>query len=261
MARVQVVNLSVDIPVYDVASTSVKMLLHGTTGGRFARQQAHVVINALRDLTFEARDGDRIGIVGNNGSGKTTLLRVLAQVYPPTLGKVEVSGRISPMLNLTLGMSADATGFENIRICGALWGLTRQQIEGAIDDIAEFTELGEYLNMPVRTYSAGMLLRLSFAIATLREPDILLVDEVIGVGDAAFFQKATARLARLVNQSRILFMATHAKSSIMQLCEKAIWLQNGSLLAYGAAGEVMSKYEQAQARHEPCQERRAGLVN
>jgi ABC-2 type transport system ATP-binding protein len=247
MATVELVDVSVDIPVYDVTRTSVRMLLRGTTGGRFASQQAHIIINALRKITFQAHDGDRIGLVGNNGSGKTTLLRVLAQVYTPTSGTIEVCGRVSPMLNMTLGMSADATGFENIRICGVLWGLTRKQIDASIDEIVEFTELGEYLNMPVRTYSAGMLLRLSFAIATLREPDILLIDEIIGVGDAAFFHKASARLARLVRQSRILFMATHAKSSIMQLCDKAIWLHNGSLIAYGPAGDVMSRYERAGA--------------
>jgi ABC-type polysaccharide/polyol phosphate transport system ATPase subunit len=243
MATVRLVDLSVDIPIYDVASTSIKRLLHGTTGGRFASQHAHVIVNALRKITFEAHDGDRIGLIGNNGSGKTTLLRVLARVYPPTGGTIEVCGRVSPMLNMTLGMSADATGFENIRICGALWGLTRKQIEASIDDIVDFTELGEYLNMPVRTYSAGMLLRLSFAIATLREPDILLIDEIIGVGDAGFLHKASARLARLVRQSRILFMASHVKSSIMQLCDKAIWLHNGSLVAYGPAEEVMARYE------------------
>ena len=188
--------------------------------------------NALKDLSFEAHDGDRIGLIGGNGSGKTTLLRVLSEVYPPTRGEVEVHGRVSPMLDTSLGMSMDATGYENIRMCGVLWGLTRDEIEASVDDIAGFTELGEYLKMPVRTYSSGMRLRLAFAIATLRQPDILLLDEVIGVGDAAFFAKAHARLQGLIERSRILFVATHTTRILEDLCNKVLWLHQGSLVGF-----------------------------
>ena len=186
MATVTATDISIDIPIYDVASTSLRNVLIGrAVGGRFGKVGGTVVINALKNVTFDAREGDRIGLVGRNGSGKTTLLRVLADIYPPTRGSLHVDGRVSPMLDASLGMTADATGLENVRICGVLWGLSPAQIEASLDDVAEFTELGEYLQVPVRAYSAGMLLRLAFAIATLREPDVLLLDEVIAVGDGA----------------------------------------------------------------------------
>ena len=243
MVAIRVNDVSVDIPVYDVASASLRKLILGrTVGGRFAQTGAHVVINALKNITFEAHDGDRIGLIGNNGSGKTTLLRVLADVYPPTSGTVDVKGRVSTMFDATLGMYEDSTGFENIRVSGILWGLTHGQIEASMDDIIEFTELGDYLNLPLRTYSSGMKLRLAFAIATLRAPDILLLDEVIGVGDAGFYQKAHARLQSLVRRSRILFVASHADLIIQELCNKVIWLRNGVLVAYGDVGEILEAY-------------------
>jgi ABC-type polysaccharide/polyol phosphate transport system ATPase subunit len=137
----------------------------------------------------------------------------------------------------------DATGHENIRMCGVLWGLTREEIESSVDDVASFTELGEYLKMPVRTYSSGMQLRLAFAIATLRQPDILLLDEVIGVGDATFFQKAYARLQALVERSRILFVASHTNRILEGLCSKVLWLHQGELVAFGGVGEVLASYK------------------
>jgi lipopolysaccharide transport system ATP-binding protein len=244
MPTIELSDVSVDIPVYDVAGSSLRRAILGrAVGGRFAQSGTHVVVKALKNITFDAHDGDRVGLVGQNGSGKTTLLRVLSGVYPPTIGSVSVSGRVSPMFDTTLGMAGDATGFENIRISGALWGLTRRQIDASMDDIIQFTELGDYLKMPVRTYSQGMHLRLAFAIATLREPDILLLDEVIGVGDAGFYQKAFARLMNLVQKSRIFFVASHANEMIRRLCNKAIWLHKGNLIIYGDVDKVLNAYE------------------
>jgi ABC-type polysaccharide/polyol phosphate transport system ATPase subunit len=244
MPAIELIDVSVDIPVYDVGGSSLRrMILGRAVGGRFAQSGTHVVVNALKGISFDAHDGDRIGMVGQNGSGKTTLLRVLSGVYPPTSGSVSVSGRVSPMLDTTLGMADDATGFENVRISGALWGLTRRQLDASMDDIVEFTELGDYLKMPVRTYSQGMHLRLAFAIATLREPDILLLDEVIGVGDAGFYQKAFARLMNLVQKSRIFFVASHSNAIIRQLCNKAIWLHKGNLIIYDEVDKVLNAYE------------------
>jgi ABC-type polysaccharide/polyol phosphate transport system ATPase subunit len=248
MAGIRVNGVSIEIPIYDVASSSLRKRLLGSVGGGFAAAGSHVVVHALKDVSFEARDGDRIGLIGGNGSGKTTLLRVLSEVYAPTSGSVDVQGRVSPMLDTQLGMSMDATGYENIRICGVLWGLSRDQIEASFEDISSFTELGEYLAMPVRTYSTGMRLRLAFAIATLRQPDILLLDEVIGVGDAAFFEKAYARLQALVERSRILFVASHTNKIIEDLCNKVIWLHQGTLIALGNVREVLDSY----AKDEPA---------
>jgi ABC-type polysaccharide/polyol phosphate transport system ATPase subunit len=254
VATIQLEKISVDIPVYDIGASSLrKFILGKTIGGRFAKVGNHVIVNALKRIDFEAHDGDRIGLIGNNGSGKTTLLRVLAQVYPPTQGKLTINGRVSPMLDAMLGMTPDATGMENIYICGVLWGLSRKQVDASVDDVAGFTELGDYLKMPVRTYSSGMQLRLAFAIATLREPDILLLDEVIGVGDAVFYQKAQARLQNLIERSRILFVASHSNEMIAKLCNKAIWLSEGNLIRYGKVADVLASYEKAAAELRQAQ--------
>ena len=243
MPLISLKNVSVDIPIYDIASASLKKLIIGrAVGGHFGQSGSHVIVNALKNVTFDANEGDRIALVGHNGSGKTTLLRVLSDVYPPTSGTIEVYGRISPMFETTLGMTADATGLENIRICGMMWGLSRAEIEDCIPEITEFTELGGYLNMPVRTYSQGMLLRLAFAIATVRDPEILLLDEIIGAGDAVFFAKAYERLKRLVHRSRVLFVASHVDMILRQLCNKALWLQAGEVVAYGDIEDVMRAY-------------------
>jgi ABC-type polysaccharide/polyol phosphate transport system ATPase subunit len=244
VTTIRLSNVCVDIPVFNFASDSLRNLILGKTiGGRFAQIGSHLIVNALKNVSFEAHDGDRIALVGSNGSGKTTLLRVLANVYSPTSGTSEVNGEVSPMFDTTLGMSPDATGMENIRICGMLWGLSPAEIAASKDEIAAFTELGDYLKMPVRTYSTGMKLRLAFAIATVRTPDIFLLDEIIGVGDANFYQKAFARLLTLVHSSRILFVASHSNVILREVCNKVLWLHQGALVAFGDTVEVLSAYE------------------
>jgi ABC-type polysaccharide/polyol phosphate transport system ATPase subunit len=244
MASIILSNACVEIPVFAVGNNSLKTtLLRKAVGGKFAQAGSNLVIDALNDVSIEVRDGERIGLVGRNGAGKTTLLRVMAGVYPPTSGTVHVTGRVSPMFDISLGMSPDSTGIENIKVCGALWGLSRAEIAAGIDDIFEFTELGDYLKIPVRTYSAGMLLRLSFAIATLRQPEILLLDEIIGVGDASFMAKAKARLQKIVSRAQILVVSSHSDAIIRDLCEKAIWLDKGSVAAFGAVDEVLAAYK------------------
>jgi ABC-2 type transport system ATP-binding protein/lipopolysaccharide transport system ATP-binding protein len=243
MTIISVQNVSVDIPIYDAAGGSIrKFLLGRAIGGQLAQQGSHVVVRALKDISFEAQDGDRIGLVGQNGSGKTTLLRVLCGTYPPSAGSVETRGRISPMLDNMLGMDGDATGFENIRICGLLRGMTSRQVEENMEDIVAFTELGDYLKMPVRSYSSGMLLRLAFAVATVPQAEILLIDESIGVGDEHFFQKAFTRLNDLVSRSRILVVASHAQHVIQKLCNKALWLDGGKIVAYDSVDRVLAAY-------------------
>jgi ABC-2 type transport system ATP-binding protein/lipopolysaccharide transport system ATP-binding protein len=243
MASIVLNNASVEIPVFATGNNSLKTtLLRKAVGGRFAQAGSNLLINALNNVSLELRDGERIGLIGQNGSGKTTLLRVFAGVYPPTSGTVRVSGRVSPMFDISLGMSPDATGLENIRICGALWGLSQAEIADSVDDIVDFTELGDYLRIPVRTYSAGMLLRLSFAIATLRQPEILLIDEMIGVGDAGFMAKAKARIEKIAHRAQILVVSSHSDDIIRDLCTKVIWLDKGSILAFGEVAEVLAVY-------------------
>jgi ABC-type polysaccharide/polyol phosphate transport system ATPase subunit len=243
MAMIAVRDVSVDIPIYDATGGSIRTFLLGkAVGGQLAQQGSHIVVRALRGITFEARDGDRIGLVGQNGAGKTTLLRVLCGTYPPNAGSVAVQGRVSPMLDNMLGMEPDATGFENIRICAMLRGMTRRQTDENMDDIAAFTELGDYLKMPVRTYSSGMLLRLAFAVSTVPQAEILLIDESIGVGDEHFFQKAYTRLHGLVSRSRILIVASHSQGLIKKLCNKALWLDGGTMVACDDVDRVLDAY-------------------
>jgi ABC-2 type transport system ATP-binding protein len=250
-------DVSIDIPIYDVSRPTLrKELLGRTIGGPFAQSGSHVTVKALKNITFEAHDGDRIALVGDNGSGKSTLLRVASKVYPPTSGRVTISGNIAPMFDATLGMNTDATGLENIQIAGTIWGLTRTQIRNSVDDIADFTELGDYLKVPVRTYSNGMMLRLAFAIATARDPEILLIDEIIGVGDASFFGKAFARLHKLAKRSRILIVAAHQNDMLRQLCDKAIWLSHGNLVRYGDIESVIT----ARAEERPILSSTAGAA-
>jgi ABC-2 type transport system ATP-binding protein len=250
-------DVSVDIPIYDVSRASLrKALLGRTVGGRFAQSGSHVTVKALRNVTFEAHDGDRVALVGDNGSGKSTLLRVASKVYPPTGGRITITGNISPMFDATLGMSMDATGLENIQIAGTIWGLTRAQIKNSVDDIADFTELGDYLSVPVRTYSNGMMLRLAFAIATARDPEILLIDEIIGVGDATFFGKAFTRLQNLAKRSRIMMIASHADELLRLLCDKAMWLNRGSLVLYDDIQSVLA----ARTKERPIPEGVAGVA-
>jgi ABC-2 type transport system ATP-binding protein len=242
-------DVSIDIPIYDVSRASLrKAVLGRTIGGRFAQAGSHVTVKALRNVTFAAHDGDRIALVGDNGSGKSTLLRVASKVYPPTSGRIAIIGNISPLFDATLGMSMDATGLENIQIAGTIWGMTRAEVKNSVDDITEFTELGDYLKVPVRTYSNGMMLRLAFAIATARDAEILLIDEIIGVGDATFFGKAFSRLQKLAQRSRILMVAAHQDDLLCRLCDKAIWLSHGSLVQYDDIRSVLA----ARARQMPA---------
>jgi ABC-type polysaccharide/polyol phosphate transport system ATPase subunit len=249
MVSITLRDVGVDIPIFDVSRSSLKKALLGKAiGGRFGQSGSHVTVSALKNLSFEAHDGDRIGLVGDNGSGKSTLLRVVSRVYPPTTGKVTIIGNVSPMFDATLGMSVDATGLENIQIAGTIWGMSGAQIKNSIDDIADFTELGDYLKVPIRTYSNGMMLRLAFAIATARNPEILLIDEIIGVGDAGFFEKAFARLLKLVERSRILMVAAHQDEILRRICNKIIWLSHGSLVEYGDIESVLGHRKQTDPR-------------
>ncbi len=243
MAFVSLKNVSVQIPIYGAGSSSIRsVLLERAVGGRFGKVGSHVIVTALKDVSFEAHDGDRIGLIGRNGSGKSTLLRVLSDVYPPTEGTVKVVGSVSPMFDAALGMSLDTSGMENIRTCGRMWGLSPKEIERNIPDIVEFTELGDFLNLPVRTYSTGMMMRLAFAIATVRQPDIFLIDEIIGAGDPAFFNKAFERIKGLISGSSILFVASHSELVLKQLCNKIFWLDRGTLVQQGDVDTVLAAY-------------------
>ena len=247
MAAITCENVSVDYPLYGAGSRSLKKtLMRMGSGGRISRDAGdRVCVQALRDVSLHIDHGERVGIIGSNGAGKTTLLRVLAGIYEPTRGVVRHEGHISPLFDTTLGMDTEATGYENIVLGGLFLGLSPREIRGRTDEIAEFTELGDYLSVPVRTYSTGMMLRLAFAVSTCIDPEILLMDEWIGVGDAHFLEKAERRMERLVGQSRILVIASHSDALIKRLCNKVVLLDHGEVKAIGLVADVLDRYNAA----------------
>jgi lipopolysaccharide transport system ATP-binding protein len=238
-------HVSVEFPIYSAHGRSIKRsVLQYTTGGRIGVGSDHrVVVSSLNDVSLMAEHGERIGLIGHNGAGKSTMLRAVSGVYEPVRGSITVCGRVASLIDLTLGMDLEANGYENIRIRCMLLGLKREDIDRHIDDIAEVTELGDFLEMPVRTYSSGMVLRLAFAISTSITPDILLMDEWIGAGDASFMKKAQARLQSLLGRTGILFIASHSEDIIKNNCTRAIWLEKGGIRADGAPADVWRDYQ------------------
>jgi homopolymeric O-antigen transport system ATP-binding protein len=238
-------HVSVSFPVYQVGARSLKKsLLSRSSAGRIARDaNDRVTIDALRDVSLSLMSGDRLALIGANGAGKTTLLRVMAGVYEPIAGTIAVRGRISPMFDIGLGIDSDLSGYDNIRIRGLLLGLSARQIEQLLPSIAEFTELGDYLDMPVRTYSSGMMLRLTFAVATCFEPEILLMDEWILAGDAQFMVKARARIDSFVQKASVLVLASHNFEVCKRWCNKALWLEQGQVRAFGAVADMIESYQ------------------
>lgn len=235
MPHIHAENIVVEFPIYHSTHRSLKnAVLHATTGGRIARGTANRVgIRAIDGMSFEIHEGDRVGLLGHNGAGKTTLLRVLSGIYEPISGRLEVHGRATTLLDLGLGIDPDSTGFENITLRGVLAGLSLKEIKAKSEEIASFTELDDYLNMPVRTYSSGMQLRLAFAVSTSIEADILLMDEWLSVGDKEFSAKAEKRLYEMVERSPILVLASHSIELIKKICNKTYSLEHGKIVSGG----------------------------
>lgn len=232
-ASISAHNLFVEFPIFENSHRSLKKaVLNLSTGGIIGKDAGnHPVVTALNDLSFHIKDGDRIGLVGHNGSGKTTLLRVLTGIYSPTRGRLDVRGRTASLLEVTSGVDPDATGFENIYLRGIMSGLKPARIKERIDEIADFTELGDYLNLPVRTYSSGMLLRLTFAISTSIDADIIIMDEWLSVGDASFREKAALRLKDLVDRAAILVIASHNPELIQSVCTRKFQMEHGRIIS------------------------------
>lgn len=244
MAHIELESVSVEFPVYNVNARSFKKrFLRLATGGTIMEDaNEHVVVSALNDVSVTFQHGDRVGLIGHNGAGKSTLLRLLANIYEPTRGNIFVDGHISPMLDLMQGMENELTGYDNIMVRGTLLGLSREQIKAQIDDIAALTGLGDYLSMPVRTYSAGMFVRLAFAVTTSIQPDILLIDEIFGAGDADFMEKAKQRMISLLDQSSIVVMANHAEEIMREFCNKCLLLDGGKVKYFGSVEEALDIY-------------------
>jgi ABC-type polysaccharide/polyol phosphate transport system ATPase subunit len=246
-------NVTIDFPIYGASHRSLRQTLFSSTGGlirheRAGRQQ-RVVIRALDNVSFTLRNGDRLGLVGHNGAGKSTLLKVLAGVYKPDGGSIRVDGRVSPLFNSAPGLDPDDSGYENIKTCGMFLGMSSEEINRKLLDIVDFCELGEYLDLPVRTYSTGMVARLGFAIATAIEPDILLLDEGLAAGDARFAARAEHRMQALIQRTPVLVLASHSDALIKSMCNRAILLEKGRLIQIGSVDEVMNRYHEIPAEY------------
>jgi ABC-2 type transport system ATP-binding protein/lipopolysaccharide transport system ATP-binding protein len=247
VASIRLDHVSVSFPIYSAGGRSIRTrLMAAGTGGRIGTEGAsHVVVRGLHDVTVDIAHGDRIALVGRNGAGKTTLLRVIAGIYEPIAGTSMIDGKVAPLFDTGLGLDPESSGYENILLRGLYLGLSKAEIKTKADEIAAFTELGPFLSLPLRTYSAGMQARLSFAVSTSIDPEILLLDEGIGAGDAAFLEKAQHRLDAVVGRAGILVVASHSEALLRQLCAKAILLDQGSVVATGPVEEVLERYQQA----------------
>ena len=244
MVSIDTYNACVDFPIFDAKSRSMKKAFLGAAGGAIGRNSDNVVVvEALKDINLHLREGDRVGLVGHNGAGKSTLLRLLSGIYEPTRGSADIRGRVAPVFDLGVGMDPEISGYENIIIRGLFLGQSRKQMKAKMDEIAEFSELGEYLSMPLRTYSTGMRIRLALGVVTSIEPEILLLDEGLGAVDAAFMAKARSRLQELVKRSGILVFASHSNDFLAQLCDTAIWVDHGTLHQVGTVDDIGEAYE------------------
>jgi lipopolysaccharide transport system ATP-binding protein len=253
MPRLCLEHVTVHLPVLGARGYSLKhKLVSSATGGRIGQEYGITVVHALNDISFDLRAGDRLGIMGHNGAGKTTLLRVLSGAYPPTAGTRTCEGRIATLLDPSLGIEPEATGYENIMLRGLMMRVGRAQMRRIRDDIAEFCELGDFLQMPVRTYSSGMKLRLALAIVTSVPADILLMDEWLSVGDQSFQPKAEARMRNLVAQSGILVLASHSRELIGRECTRSIMLQQGSVISDEPVTQAGAAAAQAATPTEPA---------
>jgi lipopolysaccharide transport system ATP-binding protein len=245
MARIGLEDVALDFPVYHASTRSLKNRLMGqmSLGGRLGEDASHrVYVKALDGISLAFDDGDRVALLGANGAGKSTLLRVLAGVYEPMRGRVQIEGRIASLFDIAHGLDPESTGYENILLRGLLLGMSRTEIRARREAISTFTELGDYLAMPLRTYSSGMMLRLAFAVSTHVDAEILLMDEWIGAGDAAFTAKAERRLLELVHGASILVLASHSEEIVRRTCNKAVLLSHGVVAQIGSVDEVLQTY-------------------
>jgi lipopolysaccharide transport system ATP-binding protein len=243
MARLTLKDVSISFPLYHGESRSLKKTMFAAASGRLGQDRRHrLVVEALRNISFTLTSGDRLGFIGSNGAGKTTLLRTMAGIYEPFVGEISIEGAVTALLDAGQGMNAEMTGRENIRLRGLFNGLNAAQIVELEANVAAFAELDHFLELPVRTYSSGMIIRLGFALATAIKPQILLMDEWILAGDAAFMDKAKHRLETMVRGAEILVLSSHSADIIMQWCNRVIWMDRGKIKADGTPDEVLAAY-------------------
>ncbi len=237
-------DVSIHFPVFNASTRSFrKRVIQVATGGIVAPDHTgHIVVQALTNLNFGIRSGERVALFGHNGAGKTTLLGALSRIYAPTSGTAEISGSVGSLINISLGTDPESTGRENIFLRAAILGLGRDFIQKNLEEIIEFSELGDFIDLPVRTYSSGMQLRLAFAVSTMLRPEILVMDEWLSVGDKNFQSKAAARLDAMLRDTKILVLATHSRDLALRHCNRALWLEHGRIKLDGPVKDVAAAY-------------------
>jgi ABC-2 type transport system ATP-binding protein len=248
VVSIDIKNAFVDFPIFDAKSRSLKKAVLGKAalgkaGGHIGTDAKVPIIEALRDINLTLHQGERVGLVGHNGAGKSTLLRLMSGIYEPTRGSARIRGKIAPVFDLGVGMDPELSGYENIMVRGLFLGMTRKQMQSRVDDIVDFSELGDYLTMPLRTYSTGMRVRLALGVVTSIDPEILLLDEGIGAVDAEFLAKARDRLNALVARSGMLVFASHSDEFLVDLCDTAIWMDHGCVREHGPLRQVLNHYK------------------
>jgi len=243
-------NVITEFEIYGMRPSLRLALINRAIGGLMRRSTGsgkRVVVRALDDISLKLNHGDQLGIIGHNGAGKSTLLRVLAGIYEPLQGRVMVEGRVSPLFTTSPGLDHEDTGYENAITCGLYLGMTRAEVVRKMPMIEGFAELGNYMALPVKTYSAGMVVRLAFAIATAIDPEILLLDEGLGAVDARFAAQARKRVEDLIERSSIMVLASHSDELILQMCNRAILLEHGRIVADGSPEEIIERYRESTA--------------
>jgi ABC-type polysaccharide/polyol phosphate transport system ATPase subunit len=245
MSSIIVEGLTIDIPVPSMRARSLRAIALAKAraiGGTIVNGGSHIrVVRALDQVSFRLARGDRLGLVGRNGAGKSTLIRVLADIYAPSAGTVERTGTLIPMFDIGIGFDQEATGYENIVLRGMMMGLTRREIGDRASEIADFSELGEYLDLPLRSYSAGMTLRLMFSIATSVAGDIILMDEWISAGDESFQVKAQKRMLEVTGKAGIVVIASHQPDTLLQHCNLGMRLEKGRVVEFGPIEKVLRR--------------------
>lgn len=236
-------NVDIEYPIFDVKTRSLKAnFLRLSTGGKVDNDSKLVKVKALNDINIELNRGDRLALIGHNGAGKSTLLKAMAGIYEPFKGRVEIEGHVASLLDIFLGVNPESSGRENIFMRGMLLGLSKHRISELSEEIIAFTELADFIDLPVRTYSSGMAVRLAFAISTALEPDILLLDEVVGAGDSNFMEKARKRIEAMVDNVGILVFSSHSESDVRNFCNKAVVLDAGKIVFSGNVDAAFDFY-------------------
>jgi ABC-type polysaccharide/polyol phosphate transport system ATPase subunit len=245
MACIRVENVSLTYPIYGSSARSFKnTLLNATTGGRLDRNNKSVMVEALRDVSFTLVPGDRLALLGHNGAGKSTLLKVLAHIYEPTQGRVRVKGRMNCLFDIMMGMDHELNAYENILLRGLILGLKKSEVQAIVPRVEDFADLGDFFKMPIKTYSAGMKFRLAFGIITSIFSEIILIDEIVSVGDAPFLEKAKTQINHMVNQAESMVLASHDLHIVKSMCNKGLLLENGMTQFFGNIDEAIDKYQE-----------------